>query len=121
LLAVVVTAAAIGIATIAAGGLSRAALTYSAIGAAVCWTAGALALAATYLGNQCKLPVQGMLLGMFFRMGLPLIALLALPSMGGPLATRGAGITILGVYLVALVVETLLSLRMVPAAAAKTA
>jgi hypothetical protein len=120
LLAAAIIPASIAIAGIIAGRLSREALGSAAVAASVCWLAAALALAATYLGNQCKLPVPGLLAGMFFRMGLPLVAIVALPNLGGPLATRGSSITILGVYLVALVVETMLSLRMVPPPSAIT-
>ena len=58
---------------------------------------------------------------MFFRMGLPLAALIGLPQVGGPLASGGLGTTIVGVYLVALVIETLLALRMVPSPTAANA
>lgn len=81
----------------------------------VCWVAAALALASTYLGNRLQSPVPGLLLGMLFRMGLPLAAIMALPSVGAPLAPQGIATTILGVYLVALVQETGLSLRVFPA------
>ena len=84
-------------------------------------SAAAIALAATFFGNQFGAPVQGVLVGMLFRMGLPLAALIGLPQVGGPLATGGLGMTIVGVYLVALVIETLLALRMVPAPVAAKA
>ena len=82
------------------------------IAVGVCWLAGVLSLAATHFGTRAGLPVQGLLLGMFFRMGLPLAAGAALNQVG-PLADAGIFSMILGVYLCGLVVETMLSLRMV--------
>jgi hypothetical protein len=86
----------------------------AAIGGAVCLLAGCLALAATFLGNLWNAPVQGVLAGMLFRLGLPLIALVALPKIDQAWVPAGVTATILGVYLVALVVETGLALRMAP-------
>jgi len=113
--------AAMLVAAIFNGGLSAQALRSAGVGGGICWLAAALALTATFVGNRFHSPVQGMLVGMFFRMGLPLAAVVALPQLGGPLATSGVTMTILGVYLVALVIETLLALRMVspPAGAMK--
>ena len=103
-------------AAIAAGGPSRDALWIAGVAGGICWLATALALVATYLGNRLRSPVQGMLGGMLFRMGLPLACILALPKLGGPFAAAGLTGTILGVYFVALVLETALALRMVPSA-----
>jgi hypothetical protein len=86
----------------------------AAIGGGICWLAGALALSATYLCNQFHAPVQGVLVGMAFRMGLPLAGLIVLPQLGGPLGASSVTATVLGVYLVGLVAETVLALRMVP-------
>jgi hypothetical protein len=91
-------------------------LSNAALAGGVCFVAGGLALLAVFLGNRWQAGVQGVLVGMLFRMGLPLAAIVILPKLGGPFAAPGAATTILGVYLVALVVETLLSLRMVPPA-----
>ncbi|MEX2173440.1 MAG: hypothetical protein WD872_03705 [Pirellulaceae bacterium] len=59
-------------------------------------------------------PIGGILGGMMFRMGLPLLAGIALQKTNEPLAEAGVFPMILGIYLVALVAETLLSLRFVP-------
>jgi len=96
-------------------GLSFDALRTAAAGGGVCWVAGAAALVATFFANRIGSPIQGVLAGMLFRMGLPLAAVLALPRLDERLAATGVVTTIVGVYLVALVVETLLSLKMVPA------
>jgi hypothetical protein len=98
---------------VCAGGLTASALVNAAIGGGVCWLAGALALTAGFVGNRFKAPVQGVLIGMIVRMALPLAALIGFSPPGTPLGANGVATTILGVYLVSLVVETLLSLRMV--------
>lgn len=103
-------------------GFSAQARLIAAVAGGVCWLSATIALTATFFGNQFGAPVQGVLVGMLFRMGLPLAALIGLPKMGSPLAEGGLGMTIVSVYLVALVIETLLALRMVPVStAAKTA
>jgi drug/metabolite transporter (DMT)-like permease len=84
------------------------------VAALVCWGASAAALVATYLGQQLQAPVQGILIGMFFRMGVPLVAGLVLHEQGGPLAQAGVFAMIVGLYFCSLIVETLLSLRLVP-------
>jgi hypothetical protein len=93
-----------------------------AIGGGVCWIAAGLALAATYVSSRHGSPVQGVLAGMFFRMALPLAAVVVLPRLNERLAASGLVGTILGVYLVTLAVETFLALRLVApqASAVKT-
>ncbi len=85
----------------------------AAIASVVCWLSASLALAAVYLGQEIKNPIAGILGGMVFRMGLPLAAVLAIQRAKGPLADAGCLWMILGLYAVALVVETWLSLRLV--------
>jgi hypothetical protein len=98
---------------VSACGLTTGAWLSAAIGGGVCWLAGALALTAGFLGNRLGAPVPGVLAGMLVRMTLPLVALIVLTHWAAPLGANGVATTILGVYLVALVVETLLSLRMI--------
>jgi hypothetical protein len=114
LLAATIAPTAILIAGLRNRGFSADSLATAAIAAGVCWTAAALALIAAFFGNRWESPVQGVLVGMLFRMGLPLAAVLGLPTLDERLAASGIVGTILGVYLVALAVETLLALRMVP-------
>jgi hypothetical protein len=117
LLAAVIAPAALGIAWLVGGReWSDAVLASAALAGGVCFVAASMALVAVFLGNRWNAAVQGVLVGMLFRMGLPLAAVVALVKFDLPLAPRGAATTILGVYLIALVVETLLSLRMVPPA-----
>jgi hypothetical protein len=117
LLAAVVVPASIVVAVLYERSISAQLLIDVAIGGGVCWLAASLGLASTLIGNRLHSPVQGMLIGMIFRMGLPLATLIVLPRMGGGLDWRGVTANILGIYLVALVAETLLALRMVPSLA----
>jgi hypothetical protein len=84
------------------------------IAALVCWISASLALVAVFVGQRLDAGIQGILAGMFFRMGLPLGVAMALKLNSPPLAEAGVFTMILVLYLVALVVETLLSLQFVP-------
>lgn len=81
------------------------------VAAGVCWTGGVLALLAAGLFRSSRNAVNGILLGMACRTGLPLVAGLVLLRRGGPLASAGVFAMILGYYLVILVAETLLAIR----------
>ena len=51
---------------------------------------------------------------------LPLAAVIGLPKLGGVFAARSFAVTILGVYLAALLIETILAVRLIsPLSAAK--
>jgi hypothetical protein len=80
----------------------------------VCLISSTLALTISFLGQRFDQPIAGILGGMLFRLGLPLATGLAIQSLGGPLATAGCFGMIVALYLVALPVETLLSLKFVP-------
>jgi hypothetical protein len=94
--------------------LSAQSLITAVISGGVCWSAAALALAATFVGNRFSAPVQALLIGMLFRMGLPFAALIGFSALDRNLAQGGLAPTILGTYLVALLAETLLAVRIVP-------
>ena len=83
------------------------------VAGSICWAGGMLALLAVVVVRGSQKVLHGALLGMIFRMGLPLGAGVVLTSQGGDLANAGVFGMILGFYLVTLVVETLLSLRFV--------
>jgi hypothetical protein len=112
LIAAVVIPAGILSAWIVARRLDAQVLLAASLAVGVCWLAASLALVSTHVGARLGFPVQGLLVGMLFRMGLPLGAGVAL-SQNAPLAELGIFGMILGVYLCALVVETVLSLRYV--------
>jgi len=86
----------------------------AAIAAGVCWLSACLALVSVFVGQRLDAGIQGILAGVLFRMGLPLAVAMALKQNSPSLAGAGIFWMILGLYLVALVVETLLSLRFVP-------
>ncbi len=121
LMALVLVPAAVLVASVSNGGLTSHALVAAAIGGSVCWVASCLALSATFFGSRLHLPVQAVLLGMLFRLGLPLMAIALLTKLGGQFAERGVLTTILGVYLIALIIETVLALRMTAAPMAASA
>ena len=111
-LAAVLLPAGILIGWIVARRLDGLAFQAALIAVGVCWISGAFALAAAVVGGRLGMPLHGFLIGMFFRTGLPLAAGVALNRVA-PLAETGIFSMILGVYLCALVVETLLSLYLV--------
>jgi hypothetical protein len=120
ILGMTITPASLLAAVVCGGGFSAQSLFVAVIAGGVCWLAAGLALVATWFGNRFQLPVQGLLLGMFFRMGMPLIAVVALPQFGGAFASGGLTMTILAVYLIALLTETLLAVRLIaPVSVAK--
>ena len=90
------------------------------VAGSLCWAGGMLALLTVVVVRGSEKVLQRFLLGMFFRMGLPLVAGLDLKERGGDLAQSGVFEMILGFYLVALVVETVLSLRFVAPAGKMT-
>ena len=73
---------------------------------------GVVALVLTAALRSPKRAVAGVLLGMLFRMGVPLGTGIFLHRQGGPLAKAGVFGMILGFYLLTLLVETLLALRL---------
>lgn len=79
---------------------------------AICWAGALIALALVGLfRNSPGQRVNATLLGMLFRMGLPMGMGLVITRAGGPLAEAGLFGMILVFYLVGLVVETILSVR----------
>jgi hypothetical protein len=85
----------------------------AAVAAGVCWFGSIAALVVTGYSGRSDHAVQGHLLGMFFRLGLPLACGLAFQKVGGTLADAGVFGLIVVFYLVTLVAETILSLRLI--------
>ena len=81
----------------------------------VCWLGGlaSLLMIGMFRGQAA---INATLLGMVFRTGLPLVVGVTLSELGGTLAQAGVFGMILGYYLVALVIDTLLSVRLVGSA-----
>ena len=85
----------------------------AATAAAICWFGSTIALLIAGYLSRSNQAAQGHLLGMFFRLGLPLVAGMILQKSGGPLAEAGVFGLIVVFYLITLVAETLLSLRFI--------
>lgn len=91
----------------------REALVAASVAAAVCWLGGTTALLiAGGLARSGK-AVHGHLIGMFFRLGLPLVVGVVLQGQQGALAQAGVFGFIVVFYLITLVGETFLSLRLI--------
>ncbi len=84
------------------------------IACGICLLCGILALCITAISQKRNQGVQGILGAMLVRMSVPLVALLALPKIGGPLVAAGVASMVMAYYLVTLVAETWLSLRFIP-------
>ena len=85
------------------------------VAAGVCWAGGFLALIAAGLFRSSGNAVNGILMGMACRTGIPLVAGAMLHSRGGALADAGVFGMILGYYLVTLAAETWLAIRVMGA------
>jgi hypothetical protein len=85
----------------------------AAVSTLVCWVGATSALLLMGLFRTPEQALVGLLLGMFFRMGLPLGAALLLSLQGGALVEAGVMYMLIVNYLLALVLETLFSLRLV--------
>jgi hypothetical protein len=88
-------------------------ITAAALAAAICLVGAVSAFLTTALVRSPQAAVGGVLLGMAFRMGFPLIVLLAVLQQGGPLMEAGLAVCFLVCYPIALVTETLLVLPLV--------
>lgn len=86
----------------------------------LCWVAGMCALA---IVSRSRGPnaVSALLLAMLIRLGGPMAVGLMVDSSGGPLAQSGFFGLVVASYLVTLVVETLLMVRMIPVKSAAKA
>jgi hypothetical protein len=89
----------------------------SALAALINWAAGSLALVVVAVGRNQPWRAHGVLLAMGVRMALPLAALAFFSRSEHPLAVAGVAGLIVVHYLVGLVIETLMSLRLAANAA----
>jgi len=80
---------------------------------AICWLSGSLALAITLVTLGGQQAVSGMFLATAVRTGLPLACGIMLSIVGGPLADAGLFGLIVVHYLVALVTETCVAVKVV--------
>ena len=82
------------------------------VAAATCWGGALTALVVGAMFGQGANAVSGVLLGMVFRMGVPLAVGMVFHRLGGTLAEAGVFGMILGYYFVTLVVETVLAVKL---------
>ena len=85
----------------------------AAVAAIVCLGAGLVAISLLAFFRSPQQAFHGVGLAMLFRMAIPMAVGLFLAKLGGPLAEAGVFGMIVGFYLVGLLVETLLAVRMV--------
>jgi hypothetical protein len=83
------------------------------VAAAVCWTSAGLALVVTAQPAKGPQAVVNMMLAMLVRMAGPLAIGAAMMLVGGPLAEAGLFGLMVVHYLVALLVETVVAVRLV--------
>jgi hypothetical protein len=74
-----------------------------------CWISGLIALSAPLLFRDPQGAAQGILFGMLFRMGMPLLLVVVLVQSESVLLRAHVMEMLVGVYLTGLLVETLLS------------
>ena len=85
------------------------------VAAAVCLVAGCIAIGVTSLFQSMGNGLNGLLLSILIRTGIPLIAGVTLSAQGGPLAEGGVfGMIVLN-YLLMLTIETISAVRIVQA------
>ena len=85
----------------------------AAIAGAVCWFGALSALVLVARSRDSAAAVNATLMGMFLRLGLPLLTGIVLQQSQGELARAGVFGMILCYYFVALIVETILSVRLI--------
>ena len=91
----------------------------ASVAAGLCFAGAAAALMCIAFLQGPTAAVNSTLLGMLFRMGLPLGGAMVLNQSGGPLVAAGVVGMVLVYYLFTLVIETLLSLSLVKRQSAK--
>lgn len=116
LLGIVLTAAAVAAGYVAARFYGPGAYAASAVAAAINWVAGSIALAIVGASSDPTWRVQGALLGMMVRMAVALGAIIFFMKSHIALTADGVVALIVVHYLVSLVVETVLTLKLVAAA-----
>ena len=93
----------------------------SAISAALIWSVGSLSLLIVALAPTPQARVNAAMLGMLVRMALPVLAIAYFSKSNHPLAAEGIVGLLVVHYLLGLVAETLLSVRLTTAAGEKIA
>jgi hypothetical protein len=107
-LAAAVLAVYAAVAPVAAAVSGVMGLASAAVAAGLCLAGAGLALAACHRFRDPKNSLQGVLIGMLLRMGVPLFSALVIQVQGGGLAKAGVLIYLVVFYPVTLFVETAL-------------
>ncbi len=94
-------------------GHGRAGIVAAGIAAITCWGAGFVALVFISLFRNPQQAFNGVGLAMLFRMAIPMAVGFVVTKLSEPLAEAGVFGMIVGFYLVGLLVETLLAVRLV--------
>lgn len=94
-------------------GHGRTGVIAAAVAAITCWGAGIVALVFISLFRNPQQAFNGVGLAMLFRMAIPMAVGFMVTKVSGPLAEAGVFGMIVGFYLVGLLVETLLAVRLV--------
>lgn len=93
----------------------------SAVSAAMIWAVGSLSLLVVALAPTPAARVNAALLGMLIRMALPMVAIAYFSKSNHPLAAEGIVGLLVVHYLLGLIAETLLSVRLTSAASTPVA
>lgn len=116
ILGIFLAAVAVASGIVAARQYGSGAYLASAVSAAMIWSVGSLSLLIVALAPTPQARVNAALLGMLVRMALPMVALAYFSKSNHPLAADGIVGLLVVHYLLGLVAETLLSVRLTSAA-----
>jgi hypothetical protein len=115
ILGIFLAAVAVASGIVAARQYGNGAYLASAISALLIWSVGSLSLLIVALAPTPQARINAALLGMLIRMALPMVAIAYLSKSNHPLAAEGIVGLLVVHYLLGLIVETLLSVRMTSA------
>lgn len=115
ILGIFLAAVAVASGIVAARQYGNGAYLASAISALLIWSVGSLSLLIVALAPTPQARINAALLGMLIRMALPMVAIAYFSKSNHPLAAEGIVGLLVVHYLLGLIVETLLSVRMTSA------
>jgi hypothetical protein len=116
ILGIFLAAVAVASGVVAARQYGNGAYLASAVSALLIWAVGTLSLLIVALAPTPQARINAALLGMLVRMALPMVAIVYFTKSNHPLAAEGIVGLLVVHYLLGLVAETLLSVRLTSAA-----
>jgi hypothetical protein len=116
ILGIFLAAVAVASGVVAARQYGNGAYLASAVSALLIWSVGALSLLIVALAPTPQARINAALLGMLVRMALPMVAIVYFTKSNHPLAAEGIVGLLVVHYLLGLIAETLLSVRLTSAA-----